>query len=208
MRNLLFVPLICLVASSAIADDSKKAEAFENRIQQLEKRVAELEAFTAPIIAKQNKEKRINQQRLNARERMQKDSKAYSNEQLREIESLYQVANKQWRTQQGKQSLEKLVANFDKANRTGCALLYLGQMSKKQERENYLQRAIAGFSDCYYGDGVQVGAYARYYLAYHYKEKGMDKQAENLFKELATQYPDAIDHRGQLLADLMTQTKS
>jgi hypothetical protein len=138
---------------------------------------------------------------MTARERMRKDLEVYSREQLQEIESLYQVANKNWRKQEGKDSLEKLIEKYDKANRTGCALLYLGQMSAGQEKEEYLQKAIEGFNDCYYGDGVQVGAYARYYLAYHYKENGAEEKAKALFDEIASKYPDAIDHQGKLLSD-------
>ena len=130
---------------------------------------------------------------------MRKDYEIYSQDELREIETLYQVANKQWRTEEGKDSLKKLISKYDKANRTGCALLYLGQMSKGTEREAYLQQAIADFSDCFYGDGVQVGAYARYYLAYYYKESGDEKTSAELFVEITEKYPDAIDHKGNLL---------
>jgi tetratricopeptide (TPR) repeat protein len=176
-------------------------EALEKRVQQLEERVATLTSSTAPAVAKVTAEQRVDQQRKRARERMRKDSEVYSREELQEIEKLYQVANKQWRSQEGKDSLKKLVDKFDKANRTGCALLYLGQMSEGEEREDYLQKAIDGFSDCYYGDGVQVGAYARYYLAHYYKDSGEEKKAEELFEEIRSTYPDAIDHRGRLLAD-------
>ena len=134
---------------------------------------------------------------------MRKDSEIYSRDELKEIENLYQVANKQWRTEEGKDSLKKLINKYDKANRTGCALLYLGQMSKGEEREEYLKQTIADFSDCYYGDGVQVGAYARYYLAYHYKESGNTKKAAELFDEIGELYPNAIDHKAKLLSALI-----
>ena len=97
----------------------------------------------------------------------------------------------------------KLIKKYNKANRTGCALLYLGQMSKGEEREEYLKQAIADFSDCFYGNGVQVGAYARYYLAYHYKESGEEKKSTELFEEIGEMYPNAINHKGRLLADFL-----
>ncbi len=204
MRNSLVI-LICLATNTLLADDVAKIEALEKRVQQLEKRLAILEASTAPLLKKVIAEQRVNQQRLKARERMRKDSKIYTKQQRQEIETLYQVANRKWRTDEGKKSLEKLVKSFDKANRTGCALLYLGQMSQGLQRENYLQQAIADFSDCYYGDGVQVGPYARFYLAYHYREKGMEKQAADLFREITTKYPDAIDHKGKFLSELINR---
>ena len=64
-----------------------------------------------------------------------------------------------------------------------------------------MKKAIEGFSDCFYGNGVQVGAYARLYLAHHYKNKGDKEKADELFAEVKEKYPDAIDHRGNFLAD-------
>ena len=174
----------------------------KQRVQVLEERIVELEAALAPFVAKAEAEKRVNLQRTKARERMRLDSKVYSRDQQREIESLYQVANKKWRSQEGIDSLKQLVDKFDKANRTGCALLYLGQMNKgRKAKEEYLQKAIDDFSDCFYGDGVQVGAYARLHLAYYYKESGQKEKFEKLINEISSSYPDAIDHKGRLLAD-------
>jgi tetratricopeptide (TPR) repeat protein len=92
-----------------------------------------------------------------------------------------------------------MISKYDKANRTGCALLYIGQMTKGEERERYLKQAIDGFSDCFYGDGVQVGAYARYYLAYYYKELGDTAKAKALFDEIRKDYPNSITHSGKPL---------
>ena len=177
----------------------------EARVVELEKEVAELKTELAPVLAEAKAKENVAAQRAKARERMRKDAEIYSPDELKEIEKLYQVANRQWRTEEGKESLKELIKKYDKANRTGCALLYLGQMSKGEERENYLKQAIDHFSDCFYGDGVQVGAYARFYLAYYYKDSGEKDKADKLFAELKTQYPDAIDHKGRLLRDLINQ---
>ncbi len=193
--------VVCFLASSGLAHDTIRLKALEKRIAALEEAMAKLTADTAPAVAKAGAEDRVNAQRAKARERMRQDMSVYSRDELREIETLYQVANKKWRTQEGKDSLKKLIEKYDKANRTGCALLYLGQMSQGKEREAYLRRAIEGFSDCFYGDGVQVGAYARYYLAYYYKEAGDAEKAEALFEEIRTRYPDAISHKGKFLSD-------
>ena len=88
---------------------------------------------------------------------------------------------------------------YDKANRTGCALLYLGQMSDGTKKEDYLNKAIADFSDCWYGDGVQVGAFARFILAQHYRSNKQLEKGEKLLQEMEQMYPDAIDHNGQPL---------
>jgi TolA-binding protein len=200
VKNAMLIMLIVLMATTAYAEESARLKALEERVKKLEERLAELEEAVAPVTAKAAIEVRVNGQRMKARERMLKDSTIYSREQLREIESLYQVANRKWQTNEGKDSLKQLIEKYDNANRTGCALLYLGQMSEGKEREGYLRKAIDDFSDCYYGDGVQVGAYARYYLAYHYKDNGQEEKAEQLFKEIASKYPDAIDHKGRLLS--------
>ena len=203
MRNVMAIMLVSLMTTSALAHDSAKVKALEKRVKELEIRVAELDSSTAPAVAKLNAEQRVNEQRMKAKERMRKDRAIYTTEQRREIETLYQVANKQWRSVEGKDSLKALIEKYDKANRTGCALLYLGQMSKGKEREEYLQKAIKGFSDCFYGNGVQVGAYARYYLGYYYKENGQKNKAEEMFREITSKYPNAINHKGRFLTDLM-----
>jgi len=201
MKNMLVILFVSLMTGSVFAKENAKIKALEKRIQLLEERISKLEASNSPVADKVDSEKRKNRQRLAARQRMRKDLDIYSREQLREIETLYQVANKKWRTEEGKESLKKLIEKYDKANRTGCALLYLGQMSKGKKQEEYLKKAIDGFSDCFYGDGVQVGAYARFYLAHYYKKNGQSKKADELFQEIKTKYPDAIDHRGRFLAD-------
>ena len=135
------------------------------------------------------------------RRRTAEDQKTYSAEQLREIENLYQVANKLWNTPEAKASLKVLIEKYPKANRTGCAVQYMGQMSSGDEKEKYLKLAIKEFGDCYYGSGVQVGAYARLYLGYYYKEKGQAKEAQALFDEIRKDYPDAVNHKGKRLVD-------
>jgi len=178
-------------------------EQLNEQIKALEKRVAELEALILPMRGKLEAEARRARFRQRFEERTRKDQEAYTPEQLREISTLYQVANRKWNSPEAKESLKKLLAKYDKANRTGCALLYLGQMSGGEEKEEYLKQAMNQHGDCWYGDGVQVGAYARFYLAMHYRETGKTEEADKLLKELRENYPDAINHRGRLLQDLL-----
>ncbi|MFA7172019.1 MAG: tetratricopeptide repeat protein [Kiritimatiellia bacterium] len=137
------------------------------------------------------------------RRRYEEDRKTYSDAQLREIESLYQSANKDLRSPEAKEALKSLIEKYPKANRTGCAVQYMGQMSSSEEKESYLKLAIKDFGDCYYGSGVQVGAYARLYLAYYYKETGRAKEAQALFDEIRTNFPDAVNHKGKLLINML-----
>lgn len=137
------------------------------------------------------------------RRRTEEDMKTYTAEQLREIETLYQSANKDLQNPEAKAALEKLIKTYPKANRTGCAVQYMGQMTSGDEQEKYLKLAIAEFGDCYYGSGVQVGAYARLYLGYRYQKEGKEKEAAALFDEIRKDYPEAVNHKGKRLADLL-----
>lgn len=137
------------------------------------------------------------------RRKYEEDKKTYSDEQLREIEKLYQSANKNLKSPEAKEALKSLIEKYPKANRTGCAVQYMGQMSSGEEKETYLKLAIKDFGDCYYGSGVQVGAYARLYLAYYYKEIGKEKEAKTLFDEIRRNFPDAVNHKGKLLVNML-----
>jgi TolA-binding protein len=134
-----------------------------------------------------------------ARQRAALDAKKYSRDQLREAEELYQVANKNWRTDEAKQSLEQMVKKFPNINRTGCAVLYLAQFSRGEEQERLLKQAIQKHGDCFYFDGVQVGAFARLLLGQYYQQNGQPEKAKPLFAEIRAKFPDSIDHRGESL---------
>lgn len=192
------------VQSKAIALEqifTGKLKAFDWARPHAEKKAIEKQN-TPPANLKQP-EIAANAEEQKTKERMRKDLESYSQDELREIETLYQVANKQWRSEEGKESLRKLISKYSAANRTGCALLYLGQMSTGDEQINYLKQAIENFSDCFYGDGVQVGAYARFVLWYRYRNDGEQEKAEKLAEEIKTDYPDAIDHRGRNIVALL-----
>lgn len=197
----LCLALVMVFVAPAKADINESIEAMQKKIAALEARVAELESLLAPMKDKMLAEARQQKLAQQARERMRLDHERFSSEQLQEIESLYQVANRNWQTDEARQSLKKLVDEYKNANRTGCAILYLGQMTKGEEKEAYLKQAIEDYSDCFYGDGVQVGAYARFHLAHYYHSIGKTENAQTLVDELKADYPDAITHQGQLLSD-------
>ena len=94
--------LIITIATACIVHADTK---LEKRVAELEKEVAELKTALAPVMEKAKTEQIVAQERGKAKSRMRKDSEIYSRDELREIEKLYQVANKQWRSQEGKDSL-------------------------------------------------------------------------------------------------------
>jgi len=135
--------------------------------------------------------------------RTAQDQENHTPEQLRDAEQLYQVTNQKWGTPEAKESLQTMIRKYPDLNRTGCAVLYLAQMSQGDERAQYLQECIDKYNDCFYGDGVQVGAYARFLLAQDYKSQGDTEKAKALFDDIKSKYAGAMDHRGILLVDSM-----
>lgn len=198
------IPLACAVlaavlpwaATTAEEPAGQDTEALKRRVAELEKQVGELRDAQEPA-------KLVEQNKQAARARAAKDRETYSAEQLREIEQLYQVANRNWRSPEAVASLEQLIGKFDKANRTGCAVLYLGQMSEGEQRLKYLRRAIEQFSDCYYFDGCQVGGYARLVLADTLAGLGQKDEAAKLLADVRKDYQNATDHRGRRLIDVI-----
>ena len=110
-----------------------------------------------------------------------------------------------WQSPEGRDSLKTLVEKYKKANRTGCAILYVGQMTHGDEQLAYLKQAIADYSDCFNGDGVQVGAFARFLLGQAYLKSGNAELAEPLFDEIRKNYPDCVDHQGNSLVAQLPQ---
>ena len=132
---------------------------------------------------------------------MRQDREKYTQQQIKEAEELYQVANKNWRSPEAKTALEQPISKFPDLDRTGCAVLYLGQTTDGPDKEQLLKDAIEKHADCFYGNGVQVGAYGRYLLGWYYKDKGEKDKAAALFDEIRKNYPTAIDHGGRSLLD-------
>jgi hypothetical protein len=171
------------------------------RVNQLEKQVQEISQLVQPLKAQQAIDDRRKPLRDKFEKLMARDQAKYTPEQLREAEDLYQVANQKWGSPEASQSLQTMIKQYPDINRTGCAMLYIAQKSQGDERARYLQDCIEKFGDCLYGDGVQVGAYARFLLAGDSRSKGDEKKAAALYTEIINKFPDAIDHAGLLLID-------
>lgn len=61
--------------------------------------------------------------RMRAQERMRKDKAVFSDDQFREIENLYQTANRDLGAPDAKQRLLELIEKYPASNRAGCAVL-------------------------------------------------------------------------------------
>ena len=93
--------------------------------------------------------------------RMRRDLETFTREQLGEIETLYQSANRNLRAPESRGLLQDLVGKYPGSNRAGCAALYLAQAAPETDREVLLKEAIERHADAWYGDGTQVGPMAR-----------------------------------------------
>jgi hypothetical protein len=205
MRNTIIVGILMsgIAATSPLfaqgnADDVAQ---LKQRVAQLEKEVREISQLLEPLKAQQTADTRRKALRERFEKKMAQDRAKYTQEQLRDAENLYQVANQKWGTPEATESLQTMIKKYPDINRTGCATLYVAQKSQGDERARYLQDCIEKFNDCFYGDGVQVGAYARFLLAGEYMSKGQEEKAAALYSELKTRYPEAVDHGGNLLVD-------
>ena len=144
-------------------------------------------------------EKQLERQRAFAKMRVRQDQRRYGKDDLAAAEEFYQAAAKNWRGDEARAALKTLTERFPELNRTGCAALYVAQWAQGPEREQLLRRAAERHGDCFYPNGAQVGAYARYLLAHHYREAGKPAEAERLLEQIRTNYPDAVTHDGRLL---------
>jgi hypothetical protein len=166
-------------------------------------KLAGLERTLGPVLAEAEAKARQRALRPRFEERSEADKKVYTQAQLDEAWRLhlnYRDPAVGWGSKQARKDQAAVIKKVPKANVAGCALVYLAQMAEGDEQTAYLEQAIREYGDCFYGDGVQVGAFARYLLAQAYLEKGDKGQADRLFAEIRSQFPGAIDHNGDFLA--------
>jgi hypothetical protein len=205
MRNTIMVGILLsgIAASSPLFAQGNADEVaqLKQRVAQLEKQVQEISQLLAPVKAQQAADNRRKALRERFEKNMAQDRNKYTQDQLRDAEKLYQVANQKWGTAEATESLQTMIKKYPDINRTGCAMLYVAQKSQGDERASYLQDCIEKFNDCFYGDGVQVGVYARFLLAGDYLGKGEQEKAAARYSEIKANYPDAVDHNGNLLVD-------
>ena len=205
MRNTIIAVILVsgMAASSPLFAQTNANDVAQltQRVVQLEKQVQEISQLLEPIKAQQVIDNRRKALRERFEKKMAQDQDKYTLEQLREAEDLYLVASRNSGSSKGSESLETMIKKYPNVNRSGCATLDVAEGSRGDERAKYLQDCIEKYNDCFYGDGVQVGAYARFLLAQDYRSKGEEKKAEALSTEIKTKYADAIDHGGKLLVD-------
>jgi beta-lactamase regulating signal transducer with metallopeptidase domain len=179
--------------------DTPEVKQLKAQVAALEKRMSEMEKSLLPAKTQLEQQERQRAYREKFDRRRDLDRKKYTEEQLTEAENMYAAAESKLRSPESLESVNQMLQKFPDANRTGCLLLELAQTTTGPESEKYFKDCIEKFNDCYYGDGVQVGAYARFWLADYYSKTKEIEKAEALYKEIKDNYSDAIDHNGQFL---------
>ena len=188
----------CNALRAAMSKAPQQVEAHENRSEAVSPARNEIQSANAASFAEQAEHRHELRRRFEMRNA--KDKETYGEEIFREIERIYQA----YASSNEVETVELgiLLEKYPAANRTGCAVMYAGQRARL-EGEKWFRFAIEKSSDCYYGDGVCVGAYARYYLAGLCKRSGKAEEAKKLIAEIKSQYPDAITHRGRLFSEIL-----
>ena len=186
-----------LRAPDPVRAKDKGASGNDHDVADLEAQVDDLSNLILPYKELMEKQLHLKTLKEQARERMLEDTHIYSEKERKEIRKLYRRG--EWESDEKRGALEGLIEKYPKSNRAGCATLYLGHMALGEEKATYCQQAIDNHGDCFYGDGVQVGAFARHMLAKYYEESGQPDKANQLRSDLENNYPDAIDHKGNPL---------
>ena len=171
------------------------------RVDELEKQIQEMSRLLEPLKVQKAADERRKVLREKFEQAMAADQAKYSKDQLRKAEQLYQAANQKWGSPESEVSLKTLIQKYPDINRTGCAVLYVAQKSKGEARASYFRECIEKYNDCFYGDGVQVGVYARFLWALDYRGEGDAGKADALIEEIRSKYPLAVDHSGKPLLD-------
>lgn len=156
-----------------------------------------------PTVPKSSPGASLDQLRATAQTRMRRDLETFTPEQMREIETLYQSANRNLRAPESRGRLQELVDKYPASNRAGCAALYLAQGAGDHDREVLLKQVIDRHADAWYGDGTQVGPMARAFLASWYVKQKEQEEAVATARAILADTPDAIDHQGRRLVDIL-----
>jgi TolA-binding protein len=92
-----------------------------------------------------------------------------------------------------------LIDRFPDSGRAGCAAVYIGQQQLADkayaDAEKSFSLAAEKFGHHKYGNGVEVGGYAYFYLASVYCETEQYDKAVGALKALAEKFPYASGHR-------------
>jgi hypothetical protein len=157
---------------------------------------------TMPLSGKeQTQQSRQKEQKKKYYPRIDKDKSKYGIKAFQDAETIHLTLQQNPTSPQAKEILRQLVTQYPQMNFTGTAFLTMAEKQSGSAKEEALREAIEKYNDCYYIDGVQVGAYARYLLVLHYRNTGKKSSADAIMNQIKQYFPEAIDHQGNLLIE-------
>jgi outer membrane murein-binding lipoprotein Lpp len=183
-------------------------QALEAKVAELEHKLDQMQSAPQQLTPEQQQgQKRMQSYRGRFQQRYGLDVRTHTEAKVVEVENAYQVIIRNFGSPECIEAHKKFIKKYPGFNRTGCALSELAGMSEftSPETEQCYKECIQKYDDCYWGDGVQVGPFARFGLANYYKNTGQNDKAEALYTEIKDDYPDSIDHSGQLLVDCINK---
>jgi beta-lactamase regulating signal transducer with metallopeptidase domain len=183
-------------------------QALEAKVAELEHKLDQMQSAPQQLTPEQQQgQKRMQSYRGRFQQRYGLDVRTHTEAKVVEVENAYQVIIRNFGSPECIEAHKKFIKKYPGFNRTGCALSELAGMSQitSPEAEQCYQECIQKYDDCYWGDGVQVGPFARFGLANYYKNTEQNDKAEALYTEIKDNYPDSIDHSGQLLVDCINK---
>ena len=161
---------MALVSAGCVVTGNQEVEQLKAKNAALEERISEMEKILQPLQTQAEQQARQRAYRERFDRRRELDLKKYTREQLTEAENMYAAAESKWNSPEYSESVKQMVQKFPDANRAGCLLLEFAQNTTGPDSEKCFKDCIEKYNDCYYGDGVQVGAYARFWLADYYSK--------------------------------------
>ena len=185
---------------------------FSNRDQPdldaLEAKVKKLESQVKILLDAKKINDASKNERTKALYRILRDGDLYTKNELREAEIILRFIENNPNDESNIKKINILRKKFPRANQTGCALITWALSQEKETKEKILLEVIENHSDCYFSDGVSVGAYSRLYLALHYRSINKIEQSMLLVNEIKLSFPYAIDHDGRTLSEHLKELES
>jgi len=134
------------------------------------------------------------------------EREVFAKQDIDKAEKLYMRGSRMLLSgEESKKQFDSVVSLYPQLNRAGCAQLYRAQQEVGGEKERLLKDCLARFSNCYYLDGAQVGPLATYQLACYYWNIGRYRDADEFFRQLRKDHPEAVGHDGRLLVDKINE---
>jgi beta-lactamase regulating signal transducer with metallopeptidase domain len=204
----LILALVSVGCDVSSKQNARQLQQLETKVAELEKRLDAMQGGSRQLTPEEQRQGRERAQANRAKyeQRRALDVNTHTPAEVAEVEKAYQASEVNFGSPACVQAHKLFISKYPGFNRTGCALCELGGMSTfGPDAEQYFKECIQKYDDCYWEDGVQVGSFARYDLIIDYQHTGQNDKAEALGQEIKRDYPAALDHGGQLLADVINK---